>query len=393
MSNQKISEMTAGGAVQAGDLTVAARAGTNVSIELGTMTTQDADAVSVTGGTVQALVNEIYGTTIPSAATIDLTTATGNTVTVSGTTTITAITLGAGMRRTVIFSGILTLTNGANLQLPKGGLDITTAVGDVAEFVGNSAGTGVICTSYTALAGVDAAGAAAAAEAASLSLASGGTVSGDIDLSAAVINEAEGVAVASASTIDLDTATGNFLHITGTTTITAVTLTTGNRDVVFDGILTLTNGASLILPTGANITTAAGDTATFQAEGAGVVRCTEYLRANGEALASVLPVPVVQSKAVSYQILSTDNAVYSTTASLTFNLPLASAAVAGRDYTIINAIGGTLTTVSVASGDTATIVAPAALLTLGSIAMATAGSSATVQTNGTDWYVTASTTV
>lgn len=100
------------------------------------------------------------------------------------------------------------------------------------------------------------------------------------------LNEAEGAAIASAATVNLDTATGNFVHITGTTTITAITLAQGaERTIVFDGALTLTNGASLILPTGANITTAAGDCAVFRGEGSGVVRCVNYLRANGQAVA------------------------------------------------------------------------------------------------------------
>src|SRR5574342_390698 len=77
--------------------------------------------------------------------------------------------------------------------------------------------------------------------------------------------------VASASTVDLDTNNSSYNRITGVTTITAITLASGRkRWVVFDGVLTLTNGANLILPTGANIVTAAGDTALFVGEGASV---------------------------------------------------------------------------------------------------------------------------
>ena len=100
-----------------------------------------------------------------------------------------------------------------------------------------------------------------------------------------LINEAQGSNIASASTINLSTATGNYVHITGTTTITAITLAQGaERTIVFDGALTFTNGASLILPSGANITTAAGDTAIVRGEAAGVVRCVDYMRANGVAI-------------------------------------------------------------------------------------------------------------
>lgn len=87
----------------------------------------------------------------------------------------------------------------------------------------------------------------------------------------------QGANIASASTVNLDTAGGDYVHITGTTTITAITLSQGRQaTVVFDGILTLTNGASLILPGGVSITTAVGDTAIVRGEAAGVVRVIEY---------------------------------------------------------------------------------------------------------------------
>ncbi|KRB73438.1 hypothetical protein [Noviherbaspirillum sp. Root189] len=100
------------------------------------------------------------------------------------------------------------------------------------------------------------------------------------------INEIKGSNIASAATVNLDTATGNLVHITGTTTITAITLASGaERDVVFDGVLTLTHHATtLILPGGANITTAAGDRATFRGDGAGNVRCMHYTKASGQAV-------------------------------------------------------------------------------------------------------------
>ena len=62
----------------------------------------------------------------------------------------------------------------------------------------------------------------------------GGTMTGPLGLTGAALNEAEGDAIASATTVDLDAATGNFLHITGTTAITTVTLGQGRgRTVVF----------------------------------------------------------------------------------------------------------------------------------------------------------------
>lgn len=95
----------------------------------------------------------------------------------------------------------------------------------------------------------------------------------------------QGSDIASASTLNLDTATGDYVHVTGTTTITAITLAKGKQSTtVFDGALTLTNGASLINVTAANITTASGDVAVWRGEASGVVRMVSYTRANGNAL-------------------------------------------------------------------------------------------------------------
>lgn len=96
--------------------------------------------------------------------------------------------------------------------------------------------------------------------------------------------------IASAATTDIGVQNTNFLRITGTTTITSFgTNYRGPRFVRFAGALTLTHNAStLILPTGANITTAAGDRAiivpkatTGTADGWQVLA---YQRADGQAL-------------------------------------------------------------------------------------------------------------
>ncbi len=103
----------------------------------------------------------------------------------------------------------------------------------------------------------------------------------------AVILESKSSDKASASTVDLSTADGNLVHITGGTTILGFgTVQAGSRFVlVFDAILILTyNATSLILPTAANITTAAGDTAFLVSEGGGNWRCVAYQRASGAAL-------------------------------------------------------------------------------------------------------------
>lgn len=119
------------------------------------------------------------------------------------------------------------------------------------------------------------------------------------------INESHGSDIASASTINLTTATGNLIDVTGTTTITAITLANGaERTVRFTGILTLTHGASLVLPGSANITTAAGDFAVFRGYASGVVRCVVYSKASGAAVTSSASSPITNSVAGSDVSLS-----------------------------------------------------------------------------------------
>jgi hypothetical protein len=94
--------------------------------------------------------------------------------------------------------------------------------------------------------------------------------------------------LASAATPDLWAQTTNYVNITGTTTITDFVdaSASGQQKLVrFNGILTLTHGAATIdLPGGANIVTAAGDHALFVSQGTTLHRCIAYFRASGAAL-------------------------------------------------------------------------------------------------------------
>jgi hypothetical protein len=84
--------------------------------------------------------------------------------------------------------------------------------------------------------------------------------------------EFKGADIASATTTNIGAATGGFIDVTGTTTITGLgTIAAGiERTVRFTGVLTLThNGTSLILPNAANITTFNGYIAVFRSLGSG----------------------------------------------------------------------------------------------------------------------------
>lgn len=118
-----------------------------------------------------------------------------------------------------------------------------------------------------------------------------------------VLNQINGgyTDVASATTTDIGAPGVASVRITGTTTITGfgTIAAATRRRLRFAGALILThNATSLILPTGSNITTAAGDTAVAISLGSGNWVVTDYQRANGRpvtgASASVWTFPRVQ---------------------------------------------------------------------------------------------------
>jgi hypothetical protein len=96
--------------------------------------------------------------------------------------------------------------------------------------------------------------------------------------------ENRSTALASGATVNLSSANGNFVHITGTTNITSFgSASAGSRFILcFDGVLTLTyNATSLILPGTANITTAAGDCCLIISEGSANWRVVAYFPISG----------------------------------------------------------------------------------------------------------------
>lgn len=97
----------------------------------------------------------------------------------------------------------------------------------------------------------------------------------------------KGSDVASAGTLTLGE--GGYFHVTGTTTITDIDFGTakdGRKAIlVFDGVLTLThNSTTLVCPTGASITTAAGDTCLVVQDSSDNIKVAWYQRADGTAL-------------------------------------------------------------------------------------------------------------
>lgn len=191
----------------------------------------------------------------------------GNYFDITGTTSIMSIaTIAVGTVIKLHFDGILTLTHHSTDLILPGAANITTAAGDEAEFVEYAAGDWR-CTNYSYFIGNASRG--------------GNTFTG-------TQKWAKGADVASATALTVGT-DGNYFDVTGTTTITSIT-TVGVGTVIklhFDGSLILTHhGTDLVLPGGANITTAAGHEAEFVEYATGVWRCTCYTKADGTAIVS-----------------------------------------------------------------------------------------------------------
>lgn len=105
--------------------------------------------------------------------------------------------------------------------------------------------------------------------------------------------ECRGSTLTAAATVHLALATGNFVHVSGTTTITSFgNLPAGSRFIVcFDDAVVVTyNATSLLIPGAANITTTAGDCMMLISEGSGNWRVVGYFPGSGLPVGTVTAV-------------------------------------------------------------------------------------------------------
>jgi hypothetical protein len=178
----------------------------------------------------------------------------------------------------------------------------------------------------------------------SLSITGNASIGGTLAVTGAAtfsnaVNTTRGSDIASGTTTSIGAATGNFVHITGTTTITG--FGTGASGAIrilrFADALTLThNATSLILPSGANITTATNDVAVFVNDnGASNWRCVSYIRANGTAL--------VTSSLNSFVRVGTSNGAGSTNINIRRFTTVIDSAGSDITYADSATLGGTFT--------------------------------------------------
>tara|TARA_R110000787_G_scaffold130946_3_gene242899 strand:+ start:200 stop:1162 length:963 start_codon:yes stop_codon:yes gene_type:complete len=102
--------------------------------------------------------------------------------------------------------------------------------------------------------------------------------------------------IVSASPLVVDT-DGSYFDVTGTTGFAAMQVGANRMFTLqFDGALIMTHHATnLDLPGAANITTVAGDVATFQSTGANTVQCVGYTKVDGTAVAGAGSVAISSS--------------------------------------------------------------------------------------------------
>jgi hypothetical protein len=133
-----------------------------------------------------------------------------------------------------------------------------------------------------------------------------------------LLNSLTEVSVASATTCDIGAALSPKIQITGTTTITGFgTQINALRLVRFAGALTLThNATSLILPGGANLTTAAGDMALVTSDASGNWRVREYVCA-GAPVRGQPEATIASASTVDLGSVNTDRVAVSGTTTIT----------------------------------------------------------------------------
>ena len=131
---------------------------------------------------------------------------------------------------------------------------------------------------------------------------------GFLDANGNYIQMQKGPDIASASPTVILT-TGDYFICTGTTGFSAMTVAADRHFFLeFAGALIMTHGAgTLDLPSGANITTAAGDVAEFVSTASNVVTCVNYSRASGKALVGTATAATTSAAGLVEQSTSAEN--------------------------------------------------------------------------------------
>jgi hypothetical protein len=160
-------------------------------------------------------------------------------------------------------------------------------------------------------------------------LVSGVFGSGTLTMTGGAINETAAT-LASSSVTAIGAAPGNYIAITGSTTINAFdSIQAGaKRTLTFSGSPQLTyNGTSMILPGGSSIIAGPGDAADFVSLGAGNWICTNYQRSAQPPTSATVAAGV---RNLRFAITTT------TTATMTFDEAVVENAIGGAPYKVVS---------------------------------------------------------
>lgn len=143
--------------------------------------------------------------------------------------------------------------------------------------------------------------------------------------------------ITAAATTNLATKQAGVITVSGTTGITSFgTVTQGIvKILIFDSATPITyNAGTMILPTGASITTAANDVAIMVSLGAGGWRCVSYMRGTGSPLGASALLSSIGAASAAATIANGDNAIVwnwalTTAAKSAFKFSESSAATSG----------------------------------------------------------------
>jgi hypothetical protein len=235
-------------------------------------------------------------------------------------TSVTPLTVGTGSKSLTIQTG-KSIVVGMVLQIARTSAPSTTYMHGVVTAYNSGDGSLVVAVDYALGSGsysdwtisITAPLDPSRAPSASPTLTGTVTVSGDVVMNGGSIVEAEGAAVASAATTNIWAGDGNTVHVTGTTTITSFGTAPQAgawMKVIFDGALTLTQGANLNLNGGGgNVIVAAGDMALVYADTTTQMDVF-VIRANGRSITTDLLAALTPTAAANVDFLSTFSSTY-----------------------------------------------------------------------------------
>lgn len=240
-----------------------------------------------------------FATTASDAATVAAAAAAAATISMVTSTSATEVTIGTGAKVFVTQAGkqysvgvpIIAVDQANPANYMAGTVDAYAGT-SLTIAVTSTGGAGTISAWNISIAGVRGAQGPA------------GALNGDATGS---INLIEFAPIATAATVDLDAAAGNFGHLTGDETIAAFTLTKGSRTCVVDGSPIITSNANIVTLGTGNIPCEPGDVFEVTAEGSGVVRITDFVRKSGKPLTATSASGITTTNPMSGNIVLTVN--------------------------------------------------------------------------------------